>query len=58
MVQRSLDGVVYRDVEAVEGFVAELREAAYEGLELRHHIHFGFFPLPFLELYSVDTLGI
>lgn len=33
-----LDGVVDRDVEAVEGFVFELREAADKSLELRHHV--------------------
>ena len=53
MVQRSLDGVVDRDVEAVEGFVAELREAADEGLELRHHIFRRLLPFSFLRLDSI-----
>ena len=56
--ERRLDRIVNRNVVAVEGFVAELREAADEGLELRHHILRRLLPFSFLRLDSIYPCGI
>ena len=57
MLQGSLDVVVYRDIEAMEGFVIEFRVASYKGIDLRHHIDAGLCPFSLGRSDSVHPVG-
>ena len=54
MFEGSLYIVVNRDIESVESFLTEFREASYQSLDLRHHIRLGLFP--FCCILELDTV--